>query len=247
VSVSDLEPVGWSEPGPRERLAAALRPIITMTVASELGDDALTEAAVAVEAVAQRLAEAAGPRRPHQPSELAQVARGFFPASPIIGVQNPLAPPVRIWAVDGVDGGYRELRGTASFDYAYEGPPSCVHGGVIAETFDELLGAANFAAGNPGMTGTLTVRYRKPTPLRVELRLEARCLRRRGRKITAWAGMYHGDTLTAEADGLFIEVGPAQFEAIMAGNQERVDPGMLEAVHAEVARVAGQPGGDPTR
>ena len=62
--------------------------------------------------------------------------------------------------------GYREIRAEAWFDFAYEGPPTCVHGGVIAETFDEVLGAANMVAGNPGMTGTLTVRYRKPTPLR---------------------------------------------------------------------------------
>jgi hypothetical protein len=240
--VSGPEPEYGPEAGLRERLAAALRPIITMTVASELNDDALTEAAVAVEAIGERLAQAAGPRRPQQPSELAQVARGFFPASPIIGAQNPLAPPVQIWAVDGPEGGYRELRGTAYFDYAYEGPPSCVHGGVIAETFDELLGAANFAAGNPGMTGTLTVRYRKPTPLRTELRVEARCLRRRGRKISAWAGIYLGDTLTAEAEGLFIEVGPAQFQAIVEGNEQGVDPDRLEALRSEVARVATESG-----
>ena len=40
---------------------------------------------------------------------------------------------------------------------------------MIAETFDEMLGAANIVAGNPGMTGTLTIRYRKPTPLRTDL------------------------------------------------------------------------------
>ena len=52
--------------------------------------------------------------------------------------------------VDGVDGGYREIAGEAHFDYPYEGPPTCVHGGVIAETFDEMLGAANMVAGNAG-------------------------------------------------------------------------------------------------
>jgi len=107
----------------------------------------------------------------------------------------------------------------------------------IAETFDVLLGAANLAAGNPGMTGTLTVRYRKPTPLRTDLRLEARCQRREGRKIFSWAGIYHGDTLTAEADGLFIEVAPAQFLAIAEGNADSADPVMLAAIRAEALRV----------
>ncbi len=47
----------------------------------------------------------------------------------------------------------------------YEGPPTCVHGGVIAELFDELLGISNILAGPGAMTGTLTIRYRRPTPL----------------------------------------------------------------------------------
>ena len=139
--------------------------------------------------------------------------------------------------VDGVDGGYAEIRADAWFDWAYEGPPTCVHGGVIAETFDEMLGAANMVAGNPGMTGTLTVRYRKPTPLRTPLRIEARCLDRDGRKIRTWAGIYHGDLLTAEADGLFIEVNPAQFLAIAEGNVDNADPSVLEAMRAEAVRV----------
>ena len=45
----------------------------------------------------------------------------------------------------------------------------CVHGGVIAELFDEVLGAANIVADHGAMTGTLTVRYRKPTPLLADL------------------------------------------------------------------------------
>ncbi len=87
---------------------------------------------------------------------------------------NPLAPPVRVEIVDGPEGGPRELRAEAWFDDPYEGPPTCVHGGVIAETFDELLGAANIVAGSPAMTGTLTIRYRKPTPLHATIRIEAR-------------------------------------------------------------------------
>jgi acyl-coenzyme A thioesterase PaaI-like protein len=112
-----------------------------------------------------------------------------------------------------------------------------VHGGVIAETFDEMLGAANMVAGNPGMTGTLTVKYRKPTPLRTDLRIEARCVGRSGRKIRTWAGIYHGEVLTAEADGIFIEVAPARFLAIAEGNADSVDPTVLAAMRAEAARI----------
>ena len=91
-------------------------------------------------------------------------------------------------------------------------------------------------AGNPAMTGTLTVRYRNPTPLRTDLRMEARCLGRDGRKIRTWAAMYHGDLMTAEAEGIFIEVGPERFVSIAEGNVDSADPVMLEAMRAEAAR-----------
>ncbi|MHB1711268.1 MAG: PaaI family thioesterase [Acidimicrobiales bacterium] len=223
--------------GPRLRLAAALRQAITATVAADLDETVLTAAAEAVEAVNARMAEASGPvKRPRGQPDMASAAQEFFPTSPVMGLGNPISPPVTITVVEGTDGGAREIRGTVSFDYAYEGPPTCVHGGVIAETFDEVLGAANMVAGNHGMTGTLTVRYRKPTPLRAELRIEARYLGRDGRKIRSWAGMYHGDVLTAEADGLFIDVDPEQFLAIAEGNVDRTDPVMVAAIRAEAAR-----------
>jgi len=240
------------EDDPRRRLAAAIRPIITMTVASEFDDGVLSAAAEQLEGIGRTLSTAAGPKRPRQQPNISQQAQEFFPTSPIMGMANPLAPPVVVHVVDGVDGGYQEIRAEAWFDWAYEGPPTCVHGGVIAETFDEMLGAANMVACNPGMTGTLTVRYRKPTPLRTPLRIEARCLRRDGRKIFTWAGIYHGDLLTAEADGLFIEVNPAQFLAIAEGNVDSADPSVLEAMRAEAVRVGAasdvqlsDPGSDP--
>ena len=61
-----------------------------------------------------------------------------------------------------------------TFGYPYEGPPTCVHGGVIAELFDELLGMSNILVGQGAMTGTLKIRYRRPTPLLAPLELVAR-------------------------------------------------------------------------
>jgi hypothetical protein len=223
---------------PRRRLAAALRPLITMTMAAVVDDEAITEAAEAVESVSAALAEKAEPgKHPRQPPDMRKPPQEFFPNSPVTGLINPIAPPVRVWMVEGTDGGSREIRGEAYFDYPYEGPPTCVHGGVIAETFDEVLGAANMVAANAGMTGTLTIRYRKPTPLRTDLRIEARCLGSEGRKIRTWGGIYHGDLLTAEAEGIFISVGPAHFVAIAEANPNSSDPLMLEAMRAEAASV----------
>ena len=222
---------------PRRRLAATLRPLITLLVSGTFEDGVLDEAADRLEDVVRSLTERAGPKRPRRQPDISQHAQDFFPTSPIMGMANPIAPPVRVQVVDGPEGGPREIRAEAWFDWAYEGPPTCVHGGVIAETFDEMLGAANMVSGNPGMTGTLTVRYRKPTPLRTPLWIEARCLGRDGRKIRTWAGIYHDGVLTAEADGLFIEVGPERFLAIAEGNAENADPVVLAAMRAEALRV----------
>jgi hypothetical protein len=234
--------------GPRGRLAAALRPLITMTVSAALDDGDLIRAAEAVEAVTDSLAGKALPgKHPRRPPDMTNPPQEFFPSSPITGLLNPIAPPVRIWAVEGVDGGFREVRGDAWFDYPYEGPPTCVHGGVIAETFDEVLGAANMVADNAAMTGTLTIRYNRPTPLRTPLRIEARCVDRQGRKVNTWGGIYVGEELTAEARGIFIVVGPKRMVAIAESNPDSADPDMLAAMRAEAAAVAAKMAGSYAR
>ena len=110
-----------------------------------------------------------------------------------------------------------------------------MHGGVIAMVFDEMLGAANIMAGSPGMTGTLTIKYRKPTPLRTPLRLEARFVGRDGRKIRTYGAMYHGDVLTAEAEGIFIELVPQRFLGVVTENAD--SPEAVEQVRADARRL----------
>ena len=126
----------------------------------------------------------------------------FFPYSPVIGGLNPIAPPVRMWRAEGDNGG--EIHGVATFGAAYNGPPDSVHGGVIAETFDELLGCMCVANGLGGFTGTLTVVYRSTTPLDQPVTMRAWHDRTEGRKVFAKATLHHGETLCAEAEGIFI-------------------------------------------
>jgi hypothetical protein len=224
-------------PTPNDRLAAAVRRLIDATV-SPIEWDTITSAAIAIEAVADSLeAESVTrPRRRRNPSP-DQDPMDFFPNSPVIGTSNPIAPPVTLVAVDGVDGAMREMRGTVNFGYPYEGPPTCVHGGVIAEIFDEVLGATNIIAGNPGMTGTLTIKYRKPTPLLTDLRIEARCLGWSGRKIRTWGALFDGDVLTAEAEGIFIAVRPEMMLAIAEDNQDVADPDIVAAIKSETTEA----------
>jgi len=47
----------------------------------------------------------------------------------------------------------------------YEGPPGGAHGGIVAAYLDEVLsGAVVRGTGRIGVTGELTVRYRRPVP-----------------------------------------------------------------------------------
>jgi acyl-coenzyme A thioesterase PaaI-like protein len=218
----------------RFELADQLRRIASAMVGLPLTDEAITAATAAAKDVADALEAGAGPGRRlrAQPDPVGD-PQEFFPTSPVIGFANPVAPPVVVEAVDG------ELRGTANFDYQYEGPPTCVHGGVLAMVFDEMLGAANIMAGSPGMTGTLTITYRKPTPLRTPLRLEARFLSRDGRKIRTYGAIFNGDTLTAEAEGIFIELVPQRFLAFVTENSD--SPEAVEQVRADARRLGFTP------
>jgi acyl-coenzyme A thioesterase PaaI-like protein len=214
----------------RFELAHQLRRVTSAMVGLPIADTDITAAGAALKEVADDLERVAGPgRRARAQPDPVGDPQEFFPTSPVIGFANPVAPPVVVEAVDG------ELRGTAFFDYQYEGPPTCVHGGVIAMVFDEMLGAANIMAGSPAMTGTLTIKYRKPTPLRTPLRLEARFLDRDGRKVRTYGAIFHGDVLTAEAEGIFIEVVPQRFLAIVTENSD--SPEAVEQVRADARRL----------
>ena len=63
--------------------------------------------------------------------------------------------------------------GTVTFGDAYEGPPNCVHGGMVALTWDHVMALANMLINARGPTAWLHVDYKKPTPLYAPLRFEA--------------------------------------------------------------------------
>lgn len=185
------------------RLADAGRLVIERMAATDPPHEAIERAAELLEAVARELE---GPGKNRRYSGFAESANAggdpdaHFDHSPVIGMANPIAPASRIEALE--DRVVMHVR----FGSAYEGPPGSVHGGVIAAAFDELLGMTQSLAGKPGMTATLTVRYRRPTPLHRELRFEGTLESVEGRKIMTRARCYDGATVTAEADGLFIHV-----------------------------------------
>ncbi len=206
----------WKE---KRRLAAAMRIVISRLVEIEAPEAELAAAADGLERYAARLASHPRPNRYEGWAEASASGdvSSFFDHSPLIGLSNPLAPPI---AMHGDEDG-RRVHGSVVFGSAYEGPPGCVHGGYIAAAFDELLGFANSLSGTPGMTGTLTIRYRHPTPLHTELRFEGVCERSEGRKIYTSGQLFAGETLCAEAEGLFISVGAERFRGLFEERRKR--------------------------
>jgi len=122
-----------------------------------------------------------------------------MPYSPISGKRNPIAPPVRMWKA-----GNNEVRGEVIFSPADAGPPDSVHGGIIAAVFDEVLAMSNIVSGTAGFTGTLTIKYRRKTPLNTPIELWSMNVRQDGRKQLCRGEMRVNGEVTASAEGLFI-------------------------------------------
>ena len=190
------------------RLAAAIRRTTDVLMDRDISEDELNAAADAAEHFAERLAMSPRGRTLWGWAEASNAGdqRSHFDSSPLIGQANPIAPPMVLWP------GGEGVEGTVTFGNAYEGPPGHCHGGFVAAAFDEVLGMVQSSTGNPGMTGTLTVRYRRPTPLHRPLRFAGKVDRVEGRKIFTSATLHDGDTLCAEAEGIFISVGFGRFQ-----------------------------------
>ncbi|RMD83619.1 MAG: PaaI family thioesterase [Candidatus Dadabacteria bacterium] len=228
MSRDKLEGINWPHVEPlsmpitgewaqKRRLAAAMRTVIDRLVITNAPEAKIREAADTLEAFAASLA--GYPSRSklwgYAESSTAGSVAAFFDLSPMIGLANPLAPPITLNAEGG------RVRGHVVFGSAYEGPPGSVHGGFVAAAFDEVLGFAQSLTGSPGMTARLTVHYRKPTPLHTELSFEGWVERVEGRKIFTRAELRAGDTLTADAEGLFVSIDRDRFNELLEKQAER--------------------------
>jgi len=71
-----------------------------------------------------------------------------------------------------------------------------------------------------GVTAKLEVRYRHVTPIDEELRFEAWIHDRRERRVEVRATCHAGETLTADAVGLFVRVDFAEVQQRMARRRD---------------------------
>lgn len=186
----------------KRRAAQAVRELTEALITSD-GTTADIDA-LAAQLEAQTAALAAGPRLHGLLAFLRDGKHGGHgevnhELNALGGWSNPLSPELNMWLQDD------RAFGTVRCGFAYEGPPGHVHGGFVAAIFDQFLGMAQLAGNNPGMTGTLTVRYHRPTPLNTDLELSAQLRESVGRKTTITGEMHADGVLTASCECLFVQ------------------------------------------
>jgi acyl-coenzyme A thioesterase PaaI-like protein len=179
-------------------LVATLRDLAALTVTLDSHpevDAAVAALAAPLERVVSRLA--ALPRV--DSAATADLPMSMLPErSPVSGRANVVAPPVRYRIEAG-----RTLA-EACYGAHHEGPAGGVHGGIVAATFDEILGVAQIHAGVAGYTVELDVRYHAITPLHRTIRYEAAVESRHPRRLVAVARSTDEDgRLLADARGTF--------------------------------------------
>jgi acyl-coenzyme A thioesterase PaaI-like protein len=110
-----------------------------------------------------------------------------------------------------IAGDHHIVNGKVTFGRYFLGGGGAVHGGAIPLLFDEVLGRlANSGDRAPSRTAYLHTDFRSITPVGRELTVRAWFVSEQGRKRILRATLSHGDTLCAEAEGLFIALRPDQ-------------------------------------
>jgi len=124
----------------------------------------------------------------------------------VAGPANPTSVDLRHRMVPG------GVEADVVFGPAFEGAPGRVHGGIVAATFDDLLGAAMASTRAIGFTGRLTVHYRAPVPIDTEISFRLTAGPREGRKLHVHGDARLGDRVLATADALMILVDIEHFK-----------------------------------
>lgn len=178
-------------------LADAVRGLVDATIRTTVPHERIRAVEASVRALTDELRESrlSGPFGIRYNAE----GRSWNWGNAAVGIANAIAPPMEL--LDRPGGG---LRAELTLGAAYEGPPGMVHGGVTMLLLDHLMGET----GSDGhrritMTGTLTGRYLRPTPLGPVV-VEGWIAREEGRKVYVEATLGTPDEVTVEAHGIFV-------------------------------------------
>jgi hypothetical protein len=148
-------------------LAPMLRRLTGTLLSLEVEDEAVAQLIEHLAATEQALAGRVPlDLRPRVGPEADLHQRLYLDHGRDIGSFNPCFPDYQIQVE------HQLASGTVSFPLPYEGPPGCVHGGFLALFFDCIIQHHNCEFGVAGKTTSISVDYRRPTPLLRSLQFE---------------------------------------------------------------------------
>ena len=183
-------------------MSDAVRRLIASLVATGAPVEVLDAARRQVEAVVMMLEpHAAGSRYDHTLGlTVTPGSTAIFEHHPFLGPSNPMAPPVQI------ERDTDRVTATLIFDLRHEGVPGYAHGGWIAAVFDQVLAvAAASLAGRPAMTGTMTIRFIRPTPIDTPLSYVATAESTGARTVRVISELSAGTEVTARGEGIMVQ------------------------------------------
>lgn len=191
--MSQAGDIDWEPSDERRELGEALRRLLDVVVRTGAPPEDLRAAAGTIDELTAKLATStvradrsvdAGSYRAHM--------------SLVGGLSHPVAPQLHM-DVDGDAG-----RGEVVIGPVFQGGPGLVHGGVLALLVDHAMGCVAAGPQRPAMTVSLTMTYRKPTPLGVPLTVSVRLDRIEGRRLHLSGEIVADGQITVAAEAVFL-------------------------------------------
>lgn len=192
----------------RNRLAAATRALNEKLVSTDIGPElaaALTQKIEDLTAELSQVDQVSGLVDMAKRGKRGTIDNVMGELVAMAGRSHPCSPEL-LWQEEP-----NRITGTVTFGQAFEGPPGHVHGGWVAGVLDHLMGMTHVRTGHPGMTGGLSVRYLKPTPLNQRIEVSAEATELDDKRTEVKADMRCGDTTTATAEAIFVRVNREKF------------------------------------
>ena len=191
--------IDWSPSQERVALGEALRRLLDVVVHTGASPAELRAAATAVDAVTAGLA------RPVVRADMAVHGDSYHAHMSLVGgISHPVAPQLSMAVSKDTATGRESGVGEVVIGPLFQGGPGLVHGGIIALLIDHAMGCVAVRPDRPAMTVKLAMRYRRPTPLGVPLRVSVTLDRIEGRKLHLSATITAGGEVTVEADAIFL-------------------------------------------
>jgi acyl-coenzyme A thioesterase PaaI-like protein len=197
----------------RTAAATAVRRLAEALVGHVVDDGALAEVTAWANAAAERLergevvvrADDYQTRRYTHPAPQDGDRLVSFTDRPVSGPANPTAQDLVLHRVGD------EVVGVVRFGRLSEASPGRAHGGMTAAVFDDVMGYVMLVAAVAAYTGSLTVRYLKPLPIREPVEFRGRVSERKDRVWTVTAEARANGEIVSDAEGQFVVVPPERF------------------------------------